>query len=258
MIPRGVLVSVRDASEAEAALAGGARVIDVKDPAAGSLGAATAAAIAAVARQVAGRAPWTFALGELAAGLGPIGALLADVAAALAEDAAGPAAVKAGLAGMAGRDWRGHLERLARILPAGCRQAAVAYADFDRVAAPPPPDVIAAAGRVDCGWLLIDTCDKRGPSLRTARPAAEVAAWIEQARAAGLGVAVAGRLGIADIPPTLELGPDVVALRTAVCSNHGEGDPRLGRVDPGLVAAAVAAAAALAPPESPLPAGTIR
>ena len=49
---RGVLVSVRDAAEAEEALVGGAAVIDVKDPARGSLGAAAPATVAAVARAV--------------------------------------------------------------------------------------------------------------------------------------------------------------------------------------------------------------
>src|SRR6476620_4190786 len=61
----GLLVSVRSAVEALAALAGGADVIDVKEPSQGSLGAADDNTISAVVRAVAGRAPVSAALGEL-------------------------------------------------------------------------------------------------------------------------------------------------------------------------------------------------
>ena len=60
-----LLVSVRSAAEAEAALAGGAALIDVKEPARGALGRADDAVIADVVRAVAGRAPVSAALGEL-------------------------------------------------------------------------------------------------------------------------------------------------------------------------------------------------
>src|SRR5262245_44632800 len=61
----GLLVSVRSAEEAEAALAGSADLIDVKEPSRGSLGRADEATIAAVMRAVGGRRPVSAALGEL-------------------------------------------------------------------------------------------------------------------------------------------------------------------------------------------------
>ena len=60
-----LLVSVRSAAEAEAALTGGASVIDVKEPTRGALGRADDGAIADVVAAVAGRAPVSAALGEL-------------------------------------------------------------------------------------------------------------------------------------------------------------------------------------------------
>src|SRR4051812_12944434 len=63
-----LLVSVRSAAEAEAALTGGAGLIDVKEPSRGPLGRADDATIAAVVRIVAGRVPVSAALGELADG----------------------------------------------------------------------------------------------------------------------------------------------------------------------------------------------
>ena len=50
-----LLVSVRSAAEAEAALSGGASVIDVKEPTRGALGRADDAVIADVVRSPAGR-----------------------------------------------------------------------------------------------------------------------------------------------------------------------------------------------------------
>lgn len=240
----GVLVSVRDAAEAEAALVGGAAVVDVKDPARGSLGRAAPPAIAAVAGAVGDRAPWTLAAGELADGVEPLAAWLGAVSEALPDRAAGPAAVKVGLAGMAGRPWRAGLGRLHARLPPGCAHVAVAYADGDRVGAPGPMEVIASAPGIGCTWLLVDTADKRAPGLFGLRSREEVGEWVAAARAAGLGVVLAGRLAVRDIPAVAAQACDMVALRSAVCSNGEQSDVRLGHVSAPLVAAAVAAWAA--------------
>ncbi|MEI6240364.1 MAG: (5-formylfuran-3-yl)methyl phosphate synthase [Planctomycetia bacterium] len=236
---QGVLVSVRDAPEAEEALAGGAAVIDVKDPARGSLGAAEPAAVAAVAGAVGRRAPWTMAAGELAAGVVPLAKWIEAVCGRVPTGAAEPAAVKVGLAGMADRPWRDELLRFHAVLPAGCMHVAVAYADYDRVDAPPPSDVIATAARVGCGMLLIDTADKGGAGLPGLWSPDVIAGWMAAARRHGLGVALAGRISIPEIPLAVRLGADLVALRSAVCSNAVGGDVRLGCVSSALVAAAV-------------------
>ena len=81
--PQGLLVSVRDADEAELAVTAGAAIIDVKEPTHGSLGRADVAVAAAVIAQVAGRAPVTLAGGELAAGPDQIVAHLAEQGTAL-------------------------------------------------------------------------------------------------------------------------------------------------------------------------------
>ena len=247
MTGQGVLVSVRDAREAAAALAGGAAVIDVKDPARGSLGRATAGVAAAVAAAVGGRTRWTLAAGELAAGVAPLAGWLGDVHRALSARASEPAAVKVGLARMVDRPWQDELARLHAHLPRGCEHVAVAYADYDRVGAPRPFDVIAAAARVGCGRLLIDTSDKRSPGLFGLRSPEEIAGWVAAARARGLGVVLAGRIALGEIPLAASLACDLVALRSAVCSIEGQGDVRLGSVSMPLVAAAVAAWAAARP-----------
>src|SRR6476619_7599830 len=62
----GLLVSVRSASEAITALAGGADVIDVKEPARGALGAADFETLDEIVKVVRGQAIVTAAMGELA------------------------------------------------------------------------------------------------------------------------------------------------------------------------------------------------
>jgi (5-formylfuran-3-yl)methyl phosphate synthase len=263
MIWRGLLVSVRDAAEADAALAGGAAIIDVKDPAAGSLGAASATAVASVAATVGERVPWTVAAGELRDEMARPGTIHRWLA-AIAEEArtarVAPAAVKVGLAGLNGSAWQRAFHDVMDGLPATTARVAVAYADWQRVGAPHPLDIVAVAreangvllnrvssgvllNRVSSGVLLIDTADKSGPDLLQACSWADLEAWVAAARNAGMAVALAGRLRMDAIPGVGQLRPDVVALRSAVCLNH-----RLGPVDATLVRRAVAAVGLLEKP----------
>src|SRR5262249_38398523 len=140
------LVSVRSADEAEAALAGGAALIDVKEPSQGPLGRAPADALAAVLDAVAGRAPVSAALGELRDGLP-------------AELQLGLRYCKAGLAGLARRDWRAALTRASAwaLTWGGCELVVAAYADWRLAEAPPLEEVCAHARRRPGGVLLLDT-----------------------------------------------------------------------------------------------------
>jgi uncharacterized protein (UPF0264 family) len=239
MIWRGLLVSVRDALEAAAALTGGAAIIDVKEPLAGPLGAASAGAVGAVARQVGRARPWTMAAGELGDGAETVIDRVAAAMEAIGDSAAPPVAFKVGLAGMANGGWREQLAAVHRAAPLGVAHVAVAYADWRRAAAPAPGDVIEMAAALGCAAVLIDTFDKHGAGLLDAAPAAEIAGWVDQARGRGRAVALAGRVTRAEIPAVLALGPDVVALRSAVCSNG-----RIGSVDHRLVREAALACAA--------------
>src|SRR5438552_9682827 len=132
-----LLVSVRDAAEAYAALAGGADLIDVKEPTRGPLGRADDATIADVVRAVGGRVPVSAALGELH--------VHPDVPPVPLDY------VKWGLAGWDGRDWQ-------RALADAPRQAVVvAYADWQDAAAPNAAFVAQFAAERRAAALLIDT-----------------------------------------------------------------------------------------------------
>src|SRR5262249_22964466 len=125
-----LLVSVRSAAEAVAALEGGADLIDVKEPSRGSLGRADDRVIADVIQAVAGRKPVSAACGELLEWL---------VSPQRKQGSPQLRYAKWGLAGCCGfGDWPLLLETAAEQLPVDCRPVAVAYADWQRAAAPPP------------------------------------------------------------------------------------------------------------------------
>ncbi len=199
-----LLVSVRSAAEAEAAVAGGAALIDVKEPRHGSLGFAGADTITAVVQAVAGRCPVSAALGELTEDNA-----VASLALAFA---------KWGLAGCRPHaDWRDALIHAAGRLPPGCRPVAVAYADWMRAEAPAPTDVCAFACTQRWGALLIDTWRKDGTTLLDWLSLDELCELRHRCWTADAPLALAGSLDIEQIQRLRSLRPDWFAVRGAAC-----------------------------------------
>jgi uncharacterized protein (UPF0264 family) len=228
--PQGLLVSVRDADEAELAVTAGAAIIDVKEPTHGSLGRADVAVAAAVIAQVAGRAPVTLAGGELAAGPDQIVAHLAELRGLLPARVPPPMAVKAGPAGLTAVAWRDSFARLRDGLPSGMEAVAVAYADWQRAGAAAPEAIIDAAAPAGAVTVLVDTFDKQGPGLlETVRPES-LAHWNAAATAAGLTLAVAGRLTPAGVAAAFAVGVRVVGVRSAACGGGRDGRVAARRV----------------------------
>lgn len=222
-----LLVSVRSSEEATAALEGGAAVIDVKEPARGSLGMADAETIASVVRVVNGAAAVSAALGELndwvpggvgwgAASDGPLGGARFSW-----PSLGGARYVKVGLAGCAADaervDWRSRLNGLRReARGVAAEWVAVAYADWRRAEAPPPGEVLEFG--VGHGWgLLVDTWLKDGTNLLDWMDREELKAVVGRAREAGVASALAGSLTAETVASLLPLGPDFFAVRGAAC-----------------------------------------
>lgn len=229
--PRGLLVSVRDPEEAAIAVAAGAAIVDVKEPRNGPLGRPESPIVAAVAAVTGRHAPLTLAAGELAAA-DEIPAHLLDVLRLLPPGVPPPLAVKAGPAGLTRVGWRTAFERLRGRLPAGIDAVAVAYADWRRARAPHPDDVLAEAIAAGARAMLIDTFDKQGPGLFATAPRRVVGGWIRAADAAGLTLAVAGRLTPADVAEAFNLGAGIVGVRSAACEGGRDGRIAAPRVQP--------------------------
>jgi (5-formylfuran-3-yl)methyl phosphate synthase len=213
----GLLVSVRNSSEALAALRGGADVIDVKEPSRGSLGAADRESIAAVVQTVGGQAIVSAACGEL----------IDVVRMPNGDDQTllplGVSLFKIGLAGCAAvPDWSAVWQRAIEPIRASqasleVRPVAVIYADWLAAGAPPPQEVLSAAMELGCPAILIDTWDKSQGALFNHWPLDDLQMFICEMRRQNLLVVLAGSLIGEGITAAAQLGPDLVAVRTAAC-----------------------------------------
>ncbi|HSB62121.1 MAG TPA: (5-formylfuran-3-yl)methyl phosphate synthase [Vicinamibacteria bacterium] len=223
-----LLVSVVTAEEVEAAIAGGADIVDVKNPAEGSLGAPVPALLRAVRSRVSPPALVSAALGD-APHLPGTMALAAAGAAACGADY-----IKIGLLGSARPPQA--LELLAAVRRAAAeagsrpRLVAVAYADAARVGALPPAALPAIAREAAVDGVMLDTAVKDGVSTFAALGEAEVAAFLAAARALGLETALAGALGPADLERARRLGADIVGVRGSACDGGREGTVSAARV----------------------------
>jgi len=224
-----LLVSVRDVRDAQAAVRGGADIVDAKDPRRGALGPVTPRTLADIRAAVPPGIPVSAALGD---------------AAAERVVPRGVAYVKVGLPDV--RDAE-HARALAHRAAQGAAEAGaelvlVAYADASRAGSLPPlavPDIAAAAG---ARGVLLDTAFKDQGSLFELLDVARVAQWLAAARAAGLFTALAGSLGEPGLRTALALGADIVGVRGAACDGGRTGRVSVARVAAlsALVAAAVA------------------
>ena len=159
-----LLVSVLSGHEADAALAGGADIIDAKNPASGPLGAVSIPVLLDICRVTPAAHLVTAALGDA-----EDEAAIEGMARAYAATGAG--LVKVGFAGTSS------IERAVSLLSAAVRGAAagsgdrcgvvaVAYADAHVVGSLDPGALTEAAVRAGARGVLLDTADKRGPGLR--------------------------------------------------------------------------------------------
>jgi uncharacterized protein (UPF0264 family) len=212
-----LLVSVRSAAEAEQALAGGAALIDVKEPSLGPMGRADDFVVEDVLQTVAGRRPVSAALGELRTS-GDLTTLPRELS-----------YVKFGLARCAAwRHWESAVQMLCLGFLAVGRSARIilaAYADSEKAKSPPLEKVADFVCKSEGGFgLLVDTfTKKRGknrPTLLDWADEATLGRLCERCHTASVPVALAGSLGVAEVRRLVPLGPDWIGVRGAVCAGH--------------------------------------
>jgi uncharacterized protein (UPF0264 family) len=213
-----LLVSVVDAAEARAAAAAGADIVDVKNPAEGSLGAPSPAVIAAVRAAVDAGRPVSAAIGDMP-NLPGTAAL-----AALGAARRGAALGKVGLYGSSTEADAVTLLRAVRDAVAhvpGAVAVAAAYADARRVAhAPLAPELLPRVARAaGVGICMLDTAVKDGRGLLDWQSPDALTALVTDAHAAGLQVALAGALRAEDLPIIRATGADIAGVRSAACTD---------------------------------------
>lgn len=218
LLPK-LLVSVRSVTEAAAALAGGAHVIDIKEPRHGSLGMADVETISAIAEHIhlakseQSAVPVSAALGETTDWLGdvavPVLACQLDF-------------VKLGTAGLGTMNdwpeiWLNVRRRFETASSHELNWIGVSYVDWRSCDGPSPAEVIKASAATGADGVLFDTFDKQSGRLFDHVTQAELQALCHACRDHNMLSAVAGRLTAESLPQIVESTADIVAVRSAVC-----------------------------------------
>lgn len=204
----GILASVRSAAEARQVLSVGVDILDAKEPLAGALGAVAEDVLRGVIAVAGGRVPVSATVGDLP--------LLPGVMAPAMERtwSAGVDIVKVGV--------------FAEIMPApmlpllsgccarGMRIVLVYFAEHWRAGAD-----FAALARAGIAGVMLDTRDKRAGALPDRMQRDDLHEFVRRAREAGLVAGLAGSLREQDVPALLELEPDYLGFRGALCGGAG-------------------------------------
>jgi (5-formylfuran-3-yl)methyl phosphate synthase len=199
-----MLASVTGVQEAEVAVRHGADIIDLKSPDS-AFGAVALSAINATVDWMARRRPVSAVAGELE--MNP--AVILRAVAAIAE--AGADYVKLGLYPDRRRD------DCIRALASLARRTSligVMFADHGADEA-----LIGLMAESGFTGAMIDTANKSGGRLLDHMNIAAVGRFVQAARSRGLMAGLAGSLEPPDIPRLMQLAPDVLGFRRALCGN---------------------------------------
>lgn len=214
-----VLVSPMSVAEALEAIEGGADIIDVKNPAEGSLGA---------------NFPWVIKeISEIAKKHGKeISATTGDLPfkpgtaslAALGAAVAGADYIKVGLYGV--KNAEEAYEMMSGVVKAvkdydpSKKVVAAGYGDHYRISSVSPLDLPEVVARVGADIVMVDTAIKDGTSLFDHMSVDDIKKFVNLAKDNGLMVALAGNIGWSHIEMLKTISPDIIGVRSIVC----EGD----------------------------------
>ncbi len=218
-----LLVSVTNLQEAKEAYRGGADILDLKNPSEGSLGAPHSSTVKEIYDHFADTIPISTALGDFPHLPGT--ASLAAFGAACS----GTDYIKLGLYGSntpekaelmlnaVGRALNGNHSFNAGPGVKRTKLIAAAYADYKTSGTLDPlllPSVARKAGFDGC---MIDTYNKKEKNLFDYLGQEQLGKFISLCEGFGLLSALAGSLGIGDLPLLETLNPDIIGVRGAVC-----------------------------------------
>lgn len=219
-----VLISIRSVDELLPCMEGGADIIDLKNPAEGSLGAA---------------APWLIKQIKERAKDYPVSAAIGDMPnlpgtaslAALGAAYSGADYVKVGLYGT-------HTEEeciklMTDVVKAVKSQnpeiviVGAGFADSKSYGGIDPlkiPKIIKAA---NADIAMLDTKNKKGKRLFDFLSLDKLKSFVEETHKLGLKAALAGSLRVEDLPIIYELGADVTGFRGAACSKNDRNNGKI-------------------------------
>ncbi len=213
-----VLVSPMSFEEALESVRGGADIIDVKNPAEGSLGANFPWVIRGVKNLVERHGKLLSAtVGDL--DFKPGTASLAALGAA----ASGADYIKVGLFGIKTVDQV--FEMMSSVVKAvkdynpSAMVVAAGYADHSRIGAISPLSIADPAYKAGCDGIMIDTAIKDGKNLFEFMDSETLRKFVKMAHERDMFCALAGSLSWSHISVLKEIEPDIIGVRTMVCAN---------------------------------------
>lgn len=199
-----MLCSVTTCEEARIVLENGADIIDLKNPQLGALGALPLGLVQEIVRFVAGRRPVSATIGDL-----PMQAdLITDAVEKMA--ATGVDMVKIGFFGKTGHAECIHT--LAPLAAKGVRMVAVMFADAD-----PDFSLLPLLAQSGFRGVMLDTAYKNGRRLGHSLDEPALRDFVATSHALGLLTGLAGSLSLTDIPDLVNIGPDYLGFRGALC-----------------------------------------
>lgn len=212
-----LLVSPMNQKEAEEAIAGGADIIDVKNPLEGALGANYPWVIRQIRQLTPRNLEVSCTIGEVGNFPGSV-SLAAFGAASLNVDY-----IKVGLKGIQTVEEAVFLlqnvHKAAKECNPKIKIVVAGYADAEKIGAINPlliPE-IAAKAKVDVAML--DTSVKDGKNLFDHLAAEQLENFVHSVHNFGLTAALAGSLRKQDLPIVYGLGADIAGVRSAACTN---------------------------------------
>ncbi len=203
--------------EALEAIAGGADIIDVKNPQEGALGANYPWVI----RRIKEITPKSL---KVSCTLGEIGNLPGSVSlAALGATSLGVDYIKVGLYGVKTFDQAIFLLQNVRKAAKECnpqiKVAVAGYADAERIYAINPLQIPEIANKAQVDVAMLDTSVKDGKNLFDYLKEEQLKEFVDSTHDFGLDAALAGSLRKQDLPEVYGLGADIAGLRGAACTN---------------------------------------
>ena len=203
--------------EASEAIAGGADIIDVKNPKEGALGANYPWVIKRIKEITPKNIEVSCTLGEVPNLPGSI-SLAALGAASLGVDY-----IKVGLYGLKTPQEATYLlqnvNRAAKECNPKIKVVATGYADAEKIGAVDPLLIPEIAHKAQVDVAMIDTSVKDGKNLFDYLTQEQLKKFVNSTHNFGLEAALAGSLRKQDLPVVYGLGADVAGLRGAACTN---------------------------------------
>jgi uncharacterized protein (UPF0264 family) len=209
----GMLASVNSIEEARLVMTGNVDIIDLKNPAKGSLGALDVAQVKSIVDEINGTCLTSATIGDLP--MQPIPVFNAVEAMA----STGVNYIKIGF--FPNGDSRQVIEKL-KLISDKTDLIAVLFADTD-----PDYKVIKELKSAGFQGAMLDTLEKTNGSLTELMTKADIERFVGIVKSNGLICGLAGSLGLKDIPLLMSCHPDYLGFRGALCDLQD----RVGRLD---------------------------